>query len=298
MARENPDADAREPLLAIPAGETWPTIANPPPVTDDVNGTDEAHTPTAVEGGGNRPRQGFTSELQDMKSNAVLRAQGHEASMRRSFSPLAALGLGFRHVLDESITNSWVGYMSCFGQNLAYAGPQNAVFGLLVATVVQWTVTLGLSEVASCFPSSGGQYHFVFILAPKKGKKFAAFVIGWMNLLAWSICLCSGISVFVASVSGLASFLDTSYEPTPWQLYLMYLATAVVSVIPVFAGPRHIPIILQASLVLSVTGFFVVFLLALLLRKQTQPLSFITSSYRGTSGWEPATAWMMGVGNI
>lgn len=161
-----------------------------------------------------------------------------------------------------------------------------------------------------------GQYHFVFILAPKKGKKFAAFVIGWMNLLAWSICLCSGISVFVASVSGLASFLDTSYEPTPWQLYLMYLATAVVSgkyhskdfdagmgtddasVIPVFAGPRHIPSILKASLVLSVTGFFVVFFLALLLRKQTQPLSFITSPYRGNSGWEPATAWMMGIGNI
>lgn len=70
------------------------------------------------------------------------------------------------------------------------------------------------------------------------------------------------------------------------------------SVIPVFAGPRHIPIVLQASLVLSVTGFFVVFSLALLLRKQTQPLSFITSSYRGTSGWGPTTAWMMGVGNI
>lgn len=104
MARENTDADADayEPLLAAPAGETWPTTANLPPVTDDVNGADEAHTPTAVDGEGNRPRQGVSSELQDMKSNAVLRAQGHEASMRRSFSPLAALGLGFRHVFDES----------------------------------------------------------------------------------------------------------------------------------------------------------------------------------------------------
>ena len=30
--------------------------------------------------------------------SAVLRAQGHEASLKRSFSPLAALGLGFRQV--------------------------------------------------------------------------------------------------------------------------------------------------------------------------------------------------------
>lgn len=54
-----------------------------------------------------------------------------------------------------SITNSWVGYLSCFRQTLAYGGPQNVVFGLLVAVVVQWIITLGLSEVASCFPSSG-----------------------------------------------------------------------------------------------------------------------------------------------
>lgn len=99
MAREDTDADANEPLLA---GETWPTSANLPPVTDSVNTAEEAHTPVAVDGEGNRPSQGFLSELQDMKSNAVLRAQGHEASMRRSFSPLAALGLGFRHVFDGS----------------------------------------------------------------------------------------------------------------------------------------------------------------------------------------------------
>ena len=54
-----------------------------------------------------------------------------------------------------SITNSWVGYLSNFGQNLIYGGPQNVVFGLLVATVVQWIITLGLSEVASAFPSAG-----------------------------------------------------------------------------------------------------------------------------------------------
>lgn len=55
----------------------------------------------------------------------------------------------------DSITNSWVGYLSNFGQNLIYGGPQSVVFGLLVATAVQWTVTLGLSEVASAFPSAG-----------------------------------------------------------------------------------------------------------------------------------------------
>ena len=36
-------------------------------------------------------------ELQDLKTAALLKAQGHNAEMERSFSPLAALGLGFRY---------------------------------------------------------------------------------------------------------------------------------------------------------------------------------------------------------
>ena len=42
--------------------------------------------------------QDVPQELQVLKSNAILSAQGHEAAMGRSFSPLAALGLGFRCV--------------------------------------------------------------------------------------------------------------------------------------------------------------------------------------------------------
>ena len=74
-----------------------------------------------------------------------------------------------------------------------------------------------------------GQYHFVYILAPKKSKKFAAFVVGWMNLLAWCIALCSGVAVIVASIAGIIAFLNESYEPTPWQLYMIYFITTTLS---------------------------------------------------------------------
>lgn len=93
------DPDAHEPLLA---GGISPTTSNRSSIVDGVNHADDVHTITSVDDDRNRSSRGFLSELQDLKSNAVLRAQGHEASMRRSFSPLAALGLGFRHVSDES----------------------------------------------------------------------------------------------------------------------------------------------------------------------------------------------------
>ncbi|KAL8666977.1 MAG: hypothetical protein Q9168_007356, partial [Polycauliona sp. 1 TL-2023] len=165
--------------------------------------------------------------------DANLLAQGHEASLQRSFSPLAAVGLGF------SITNSWVGYLSNFGQNLIYGGPQNVVFGLLVATAVQWTITLGLSEIASAFPSAGGQYHFTYILAPTKHKKFAAFVVGWMTVLGWWVVTCSGVSLCAVSVAGLVHLWHPAFEASPWQIYLIYLASIFLTAAPLFLSPKY-----------------------------------------------------------
>ena len=47
----------------------------------------------------------------------------------------------------------------------------------------------------------------------------------------------------------------------------------------------------------SVTGLLIVFCLVLALRQQAQPLSFLSQSNVGTSGWSLGPAWIMGVGN-
>lgn len=78
------------------------------------------------------------------------------------------------------------------------------------------------------FPPQG-QYHFVFVLAPKKYKKFAAFSVGWMNILGWSVALCSGVSVVVASVSGLIAFWNPAFHVTQLQSYLLYVGVTVLS---------------------------------------------------------------------
>lgn len=74
-----------------------------------------------------------------------------------------------------------------------------------------------------------GQYHFVFILAPERYKKFAAFAVGWMNLLGWSVALCAAISVVVASISGLVVYWQPGFEFTQAQNYCVYLLVALAS---------------------------------------------------------------------
>lgn len=69
----------------------------------------------------------------------------------------------------------------------------------------------------------------MFMLAPEKYRNFAAFMVGWMNILGWSVALCSGISVVVASVSGLIAFRNPASEITQLQLYLLYVCVAILS---------------------------------------------------------------------
>lgn len=159
----------------------------------------------------------------DEVDDAILRANGHEAVLQRQFRWISALGLAF------SITNSWIGYLSNFGQNLIYGGPAVVIFGLIIAFFAQGIISIGLGELASAFPSSGGQYHFCYILAPEKHKRFTAFVVGWMSILAWWIVTASGTSLAAVTVIGLAKFFHPEYTSHSWQVWLIYCAVAFVT---------------------------------------------------------------------
>ena len=61
---------------------------------------------------------GLPPELLDLRSNAILKAHGHKAEMERSFSPLAALGLGFRYAILTAQATSRGHHMSSADDNL------------------------------------------------------------------------------------------------------------------------------------------------------------------------------------
>ncbi|KAJ5165189.1 uncharacterized protein N7500_007019 [Penicillium coprophilum] len=221
----------------------------------------------------------------------ILRAQGHEAVFKRSFSVVASLGFAF------NITNAWVGALSNFGQNLIYGGSQVALLSVIIACFVQWIITLGLSELASAFPSSGGQYHFVYIIAPQKHKRFAAFMTGWMSILGWWMVTCSGLSLVAKAALGLGQFLYPDFEIKQWHEYCVYLASIIVTMTPLLLCPKKIPLITSWSLYLALSGFAIWFITTLAMSQQTNTRSPIVRSGQGTSGWNNGTAWLLGIIN-
>lgn len=83
-----------------------------------------------------------------------LRAQGHTGELPRQFSALSTLSLAF------TITNSWIAYSAVFAIPLIAGGGPCVIYSLVVGFVVCSIITLGLAELASAFPTSGGQYQY------------------------------------------------------------------------------------------------------------------------------------------
>lgn len=68
------------------------------------------------------------------------------------FSTLSAVAMAF------SITNTWIGYSATFVPPLLAGGGPAVVFALVLACLACTIIALGLAELSSAFPSSGGQY--------------------------------------------------------------------------------------------------------------------------------------------
>jgi choline transport protein len=69
------------------------------------------------------------------------------------------------------ICNSWAGIAATFALAIAQGGPVTLVYGPILMCVLVGACAVTLAELASVYPTAGGQYHWVSILAPKKWSR-------------------------------------------------------------------------------------------------------------------------------
>ncbi|KAF2496531.1 putative amino acid permease [Lophium mytilinum] len=220
----------------------------------------------------------------------LLRAQGHKGELPRQFSTLAMLSLAF------SITNSWIGYSAVFITPLLCGGGPGVFFGLLVAAVACSLINAGLAELASAYPSSGGQYHFAYMVSSEKHRAVAAFIMGWLSVIAWCLTTASA-SIFCAQMIGnLATFFNPTYVATQWQVYLVYVLVMILSTAIVCFLPRAIPKGEIAFFICNITAFCVFFITCLAVSHGRQSSRVVFTEYVNQTGWSNGMAFMLGVG--
>lgn len=134
-----------------------------------------------------------------------------------------------------------------------------------------WAGTLSvfatLSELVSMAPTSGGQYHWVSMLAPPSSRKFLGYLTAWLALTGWQALVASGGFVTGTMIQGLILLTHPDYATAMqnWHGTLLFwgvvllgftINSAIGSLLARFEG---------LVLVLHLLGFFAIMLpLALL----------------------------------
>jgi len=115
----------------------------------------------------------------DDTDSARLALLGKKEVLKRRFGFWSIFGFA----VCELIT--WETVLALFSQGFNNGGPAGLVYGFLIAWLSTLSVYTVISELASIAPIAGGQYYWVYMLAPSRYKKFASYVIGWLTSLAW-----------------------------------------------------------------------------------------------------------------
>lgn len=55
------------------------------------------------------------------------------------------------------------------------------IWGLVISFLGVFAIAASLAEICSVLPTSGGPYHWSFVLAPKGWERGISYTVGWLN---------------------------------------------------------------------------------------------------------------------
>lgn len=73
-------------------------------------------------------------------------------------------------------------------QVLPSGGPVAMIWGLVISFVGVLCIAASLAEICAVLPTSGGPYHWSYVLAPPGWERVISYSNGWINTAGW-VCL-------------------------------------------------------------------------------------------------------------
>lgn len=135
-----------------------------------------------------------------------LAAMGYQSELKRNFSPLAMLGLAF------AILNSWTALSASLSLALPSGGPTSVVWGLVTAGICNLSLAASMAEFLSAYPTAGGQYHWVAVIAWKRWVPILSWITGWINVSGWIALVASGGLLGSQLIVGIIALENPNYE--------------------------------------------------------------------------------------
>ncbi|KAL4771561.1 amino acid/polyamine transporter I [Aspergillus nidulans var. acristatus] len=139
-----------------------------------------------------------------------------EMPMKRKFNILSIIAVGY------NISNSWVAIAASFAIAIQSGGALSLLYGIIAVTFAMLCTGVTLAELASVYPTAGGQYHFTSILASRRWSRGLSYFSGLAAIFSW---ICLGASIGLSGTNALMAIIirwQPAYQPASWHYFLVY----------------------------------------------------------------------------
>ncbi|KAG2162089.1 hypothetical protein VTO58DRAFT_109485 [Aureobasidium pullulans] len=204
--------------------------------------------------------------------------QGKTQRFQRNFGLVSLLGFG------TTMMATWEAVFTSNATAALNGGFPSLVWGFLFSWIGNLATAASLAEMASMAPTSGGQYHWVAMLAPEKHRVFLSWITGWIATIGWSANTAAGIFFSGSMIQGLLVLNDSTYAYHRWHgTLIMWAALGIVILVNTIAA-RFLPKIEGMILILHTLGFFAI-LIPMVYLSDHNSASTVFTDFENSAGW-------------
>lgn len=229
---------------------------------------------------------------------------GTTGHIKRDISGLSMVSLAF------NICNSWAALASSFAVAISAGGTFTVIYGIMVVAAVYFAVALTLAELASVYPTAGGQYHFSSILAPKRLSRGISYVCGFAGTCSW-VFLAGAVTILASQILlSFPAYYSNDYTPKNWHYFLVFQALNIaIHIYNLLFLKKTIWIHevgckcqcfvaetswLTKAVFLSLLAFLTISVTCLV-RADKQPSSFVWNNFENNAGWPDGVTFLTGL---
>ncbi|KAF5682145.1 HNM1-choline permease [Fusarium circinatum] len=220
-----------------------------------------------------------------------LERHGYVQQTKRNFSLTAMVAT------CVNLMATWEALSSTLAAGLVSGGAVSLVYGVIVAFIGSLCSASSLAELASSYPTAGGQYHFVAKLSPKTSRPLTSWFAGYISTLGWIASAGSAPFLAGTQIQGLLVLnYPDSYVFQRWHGTLLFWAVLLGSACICIFCSNKLPLIEKLTLVLHVTFFIAIIVTMAVTSPTKHSAEWVFSHFENNSGWgNDAVAWSIGL---
>ncbi|KAJ5553126.1 hypothetical protein N7494_002504 [Penicillium frequentans] len=185
----------------------------------------------------------------DLADDQALARLGKKQVLKRRFGFYSIIGFA----MAELIT--WETVLTLFYESYDNGGSAGAFYGYIIACLSTLSTYTVIAELASMAPIAGGQYYWVYMLAPMRWKKICSYLIGWLTSLAWIATVATETIFLGTMIEGLVTLNNPEFAQQRWQNTLLAWASVAATFFINVVIPNVLPRFEIVILILHLAGF-------------------------------------------